>query len=153
MAQKRDDGVGREPATCKKCGTVNDPYPENGMCTECKGFLKGNPYKLQSEDMEGIARRKTTRERGIKSRAKQYIKDAELSWGETPAITQDLAIRFATTKDRHDGELLLQQLDMLKARPKSSEDYVEAEYSIELTADTVEALQESLNVLDTISRN
>ena len=152
MAKKHKIAENMEPATCTQCKTVNDPYPEDGLCKQCRGFLKGNPYTLQSKDMAGVARNKTAREVKIKNRAKQYTTDAELKWSETPAITQDLAIRFATTKDRHDGELLLQQLDMLKARPKSSEDLVETEFSVVLTAKNVEALEQSLEVLDGLTR-
>ena len=152
MAQKRKLPKNMKPATCTKCKTVNDPYPEDGLCRQCRSFLKGNPYTLQSEDMPGVEKRKSGRRQQIENRAKQYTTDAELKWSETPAITQDLAIRFATTKDRHDGELLLQQLDMLKARPKSSEDLVETEFSVVLTAKNVGALEQSLEVLDALTR-
>jgi len=148
MPAERDDGVEREPVTCKKCGHFNDPYPKGGQCTECTGMLLGNSFVFKSEDMKDINVRKAQHEKEILNRAKQYIKDAGLVWKETPAIIQDLAIRAATTKNRSDITLLLQQLEMLKPKPKSTEGFIETQFSLELSAKNIEELQNSLEVLD-----
>ena len=116
-------------------------------------MLKGNPYALQSKDMAGVNERQTARNRGIKNRAREYVEDAGLKWGETPAITQDLALRYATTHDRHDGELLMQQLEMLKAKPTSSEDFEQPEFAVEITARSVSSLEEALDTLARLSRD
>ena len=153
MPARRDDDVERKPVTCKRCNHFNDPYPDTGRCTECSAWLPGNQYVLKSEDMKGIAKRRSLRDEEILKRAKKYITDAGENWEETSAVLQDLCIRYATTKERKDGEIMLQQLKMLQAKPKSSEEVIETSFSIEISAKNIGELQKSLEVLDAISRN
>ena len=151
MPARRDDDVEREPVTCNKCGHFNDPYPtKTGRCTECSGWLEKNPYVLQSDDMDGISEQRVLRDKEIDKRAKKYITDAGGIWAEAPAFTQDIAIRFASTKDRHDGEFLARQLKMLQAKPKSTEDFAEAEIVVNVD---MGAMGDTLKVLDALSRD
>ena len=121
MPAKREQDELPPPVECKNCGHFNDPYPENGLCVECSKFLKGNPHALQSSDMPDVHNRQNTRRRAIKNRAKQYVEEAGLKWSTVGALTQDLAVRAATTHDRHDSTLLAEQLEIRKPRPQSGE--------------------------------
>ena len=131
-----------EPVKCNSCGTVNDPYPDNGLCVKCNHFLPGNRFRLPP------GKNLQDRKKRIKKRARQYVEDQGLKWGEIDAITQDLALRAATTKNRHDSSLLLEQLGKRKAKPKADDPNAEAEIVIVMTGETVEMLEESLGVLD-----
>ena len=126
-----------EPVECAR-GHMNDPYPEDGKCVECHIFLPGNPDAIyDAERARELNEHKTAHEQNREKRAKKYIEEAGGTWEKTDAIMQDLAIRYATTLNRHDGELLLKQLERLKAPPRLKEELAADEIINEFTAPSV----------------
>lgn len=147
MTEKRD------PVHCAK-GHLNDPYPEDGRCVQCKIWLPGNPFKTEPGYGAEISEKRDLRREQILKRAKQYVEEAGREWdNDIDAILQDLAIRAVTTKDRHDMSLLLVELGKKHATPKSSEEVVAAEFSVVITGETVATIQESIDELDALSRD
>jgi len=142
-----------DPVKCKSCGLLNDPYPETGRCIGCSRWLKGNKSRFNSETRRSWGRDAKSATLSQKEIAHKILKDEGIGWNSATEGLRQLAIQFAKTGHIKTYELILQQLDRLKARPKSSEDVVEAEIVVYLTSDTVENLEKSLEVLDEITQH
>ncbi len=140
-----------DPVECKVCGTFNDPYPETGRCVGCSKWLKGNKSGFDSETAKQAQDARKSLTKSQKEIARKILKDEGVSWKSATEGLRQLAKQFAKTGNIKTYELILQQLDKLKAKPKSSEDAPDAEIVVYLTSDTVENLAKSLEVLDELS--
>ena len=134
------------PVECKR-GHLNDPYPENGQCTECNIFLPANPYALDSESGKevramGVGGAKTREEI-----AHGVLEDEGVPWDEATEGMRQLALLFAKSKNTKTYELILQQIGVLKAKPKPGEEQTELKYEVSLTAGSVESIKRSLSDL------
>ena len=151
MVEKKDIDVSKfPPATCKRCKTMNDPYPETGRCKGCGSLLPGNPYRIAVGD--DMAERKSVQKKDRDRRAQRYIEEAGFDWKEVGTAMQDLAKRAAKTRDRHDMSFLMEQLETRKARPKAQDAHIDAEFIVVLSGETIDALEESLGVLTKLAR-
>ena len=137
------------PVTCKR-GHLNDPYPENGQCAVCSCFLPGNPYKLDSEKGKDARARGHGGKKAIEASAQRILEDEGIPWDEATEGMRLLAIQFAKNGNNKTLELILQQIGVLKAKPKSAEGDTVVEYQVSLTAATVEGLKRSLADLESL---
>ena len=126
--------------TCAK-GHINDPYPEDGLCTTCHIFLPDN----QASAIAAGARREFTRAQ--KDVAKGLLEDEGISWQSATEVLKQLALSYAKTQHNKTLELMLQQIGTLRARPKPGEEQTVTEYQVTLSADTVDSLARSLAVV------
>ena len=139
------------PVECAR-GHYNDPYPENGQCTECSIYLPANPAKFTPDTG------KEARARGVggdKSRdeiAHGVLEDEGVPWDDATEGMRQLALLFAKSKNTKTYELILQQIGVLKAKPKPGEEAVKVEYQVAITAATVDSLKDSLQDLADILR-
>lgn len=131
-------------------GHVNDPYPENGKCTECEAFLPGNPHVLKSEDMAEINKRKAGGGKTQAEIAHGVLEDEGVPWDEATEGMRQLALLFAKSKNTKTYELILQQIGVLKAKPKPGEEQTELKYEVSLSAGNVEDLKRSLSDLEDV---
>ena len=138
----------RMPATECARGHMNDPYPENGQCQECNIFLPANPYTLKAEDMAEINKRKAEGGKTREEIARAVLEDEGVGWDDAPEGMRQLALMFAKSKNLKTYELILQQIGVLKAKPKPGEEQPELRYEVSLTAGSVESLKVSLSDLE-----
>ena len=134
---------------CSK-GHVNDPYPDNGKCIVCQVYLPGNPYVLKSEDMAEINKRTAAGGKTREQIAHDVLEDEGIAWDDATEGMRQLALLFAKSKNVKTYELILQQIGVLKARPKPGEMEVAVMHELSLTAGNVEALSRSLKDLKRI---
>ena len=142
-SEETEESDSRSAVVCAR-GHLNSPYPSTGQCTECSIFLPGNPHTLKSEDMDEINKRKVTQGKSQEEIACRVLEDEGLPWDEATESLRQLALQFAKSKNVKTLELILQQLSVLKARPKPGEADTELTYEVTLTSDTVENLKRSL---------
>ena len=135
------------PVECKQ-GHINDPYPENGQCVVCSTFLPGNPYKLDSEKAKAARAKGVGGEKAIEASAHMILEDEGIPWDEATEGMRLLALQFAKNGHNKTLELILQQIGVLKAKPKPGEEATELKYEITLTGATVEDLTRSLSDLE-----
>ena len=133
-------------------GHVNDPYPENGMCTVCSAFLPGNKEGFKSEDMAEINKRKAEGDKSREQIAKDVLEDEGLRWDDATEGLRQLAFMFAKSKNIKTYELILQQIGVLKAKPRPGEEQTELKYEVSLTADTIDSIKGRLSDLNDILR-
>ena len=137
------------PVECFR-GHMNDPFPENGKCTVCHVYLPGNKQGFKSEDMAEINRRKAEGDKSREQIAHDVLEDEGLPWDEATEGLRQLAFMFAKSKNIKTYELILQQIGVLKAKPKPGEEATELKYEVSLTADSVDSLKRSLSDLDDV---
>ena len=135
------------PVECKH-GHINDPYPENGLCVECGIWLPGNKYRLHGEEAKNAPTRGKIRRRSQEQIAKNVLEDEGVPWKEATEGLRQLALMFAKSKNVKTLELILQQIGVLKAKPKPGEEATELKYEVSLTSGSVEDLKRSLSDLD-----
>ena len=142
-----------DPVRCKD-GHLNDPYPDNGLCIVCRKWLPGNKMgfggKVDAREAKGGAIEKR---KSLKKKTKELLESLGVSWAKSPEYLKMMSETAARSGNTKDMEFLLQQVGELKAKPKSTEDVGEAEVVVYVTAKTAEHLEETLGVLDSISRD
>ena len=129
---------------------MNDPYPENGQCTECNIFLPANPYALDSEGAKEVRARAREGTKSQEQIAKSVLEDEGVPWKEAPEGLRQLSLQFAKSRNVKTLELSYQQIGVLKAKPKPGEEATELKYEVSLTADSVDSLKRSLADLDDV---
>lgn len=137
------------PVVCKR-GHLNDPYPENGQCVVCSCFLPGNPYKLDSESGKDAKAKAHGGKKAIEESAQRILEDEGIPWDEATEGMRLLAIQFAKNGNNKTLELILQQIGVLKSKPRPGESETVVEYQVSLTAPTVEGLKRSLADLESL---
>ncbi len=137
------------PVECSR-GHPNDPYPENGKCVVCQVYLPDNKEGFKSEDMAEINRRKAEGDKSREQVAHDVLEDEGLPWDDATEGLRQLAFMFAKSKNIKTYELILQQIGVLKAKPKPGEEATELKYEVSLTADSVDSLKRSLADLDDV---
>ena len=125
---------------CAK-GHEHSTYPESGLCQSCGIFLPEN----QASALAAGTRREITRAQ--LDVAERLLDDEGVVWKEAPEVLRQLAQSYAKTQNIKTLEMMLSQIGTLKARPRPSVPEVEAAYVVNLTADTVDNLERSLDVL------
>ena len=144
--------VSRPPATECARGHMNDPYPENGQCGECNIFLPANPYAMTGEEAIEHNKRRAAGGKSQDEIAHGVLEDEGVPWDEATEGMRQLALLFAKSKNTKTYELILQQIGVLKAKPKPGEEAVKVEYQVAITSDTVDGLKDSLQDLDDLLR-
>lgn len=142
----------RLPAVTCSRGHWNSPYPTNGKCVECGVYLPSNPDVLTSES---AAEHNKRRVEGGKSReeiARGILEDEGIPWGTATEGLRQLSLQFAKSKNYKTLELILQQIGVLKAKPKPGEEATELKYEVSLTSSNVEDLRRSLSDLNEVLR-
>ena len=129
-------------------GHLNDPYPDNGRCTVCGIYLAVNPDAYTSESAAESNRRKAGGEKSREEIAHGVLEDEGVPWDEATEGMRQLALLFAKSKNTKTYELILQQIGVLKAKPKPGEEQTELKYEVSLTAGSVESIKRSLSDLD-----
>ena len=137
--------------TCSR-GHENTPYPENGRCVVCQTYLPGNPSALTSERAKEINERSKEGTRAQREIARRLIEDKGTKWADAPEEVRQLALQYAKTGNNRTLELFLQQIGVLKAKPKPGEEQTELKYEVSLTADTIDSIKGSLSDLNDILR-
>ena len=135
------------PAVECSRGHWNDPYPDNGKCVECGVYLPANPAIFTAET---AAEASALQDGGSKSReeiAHRVLEDEGVPWDDATEGLRQLALQFAKSKNTKTLELILQQIGVLKAKPKPGEEKTELKYEVTLAASTVAELEHSLAVL------
>lgn len=138
------------PAVECSRGHLNDPYPYDGKCVECGLYLPSNPTRLKAEDMAEINKRKAEGGKTREEIAHAVLGDEGVEWDDAPEGMRQLALMFAKSKNLKTYELILQQIGVLKAKPKPGEETTELKYEVTLTAGNVDALKRSLSDLDDV---
>ena len=136
-------------AECAR-GHWNEPYPDNGKCTVCGLYLAANPDVLTSES---AAEYRGLQAGGARSReeiARAILEDEGIPWEKATEGLRQLSLQFAKSKNTKTLELILQQIGVLKAKPKPGEEQQAVEYQAVLTAGGVAALERSLAVLQAL---
>lgn len=149
--EETEESEGRSAVSCSR-GHLNDPYPSNGQCTECSIFLPANPYVLKSEDMDEINKRKALGGKTREEIARSILEDEGVEWDSATETLRQLALQFAKSKNTKTIELILQQIGVLRAKPRPGEADTVVEYQVILTGASVEALKDSLQDLDDLLR-
>ena len=126
---------------CAK-GHENDPYPEDGRCTECHIFLPNNQASILPD---GSRREFTQRQKDI---AKGLLEDEGIKWNEASEVLRQLSLNYAKTQNNKTLELMLAQVGTLKARPRPGDTEQVTEFQVVLSAETTGNLERSLAVLD-----
>ena len=135
------------PVECSR-GHWNDPYPNNGKCVECGVYLPSNPATFTTETATEATE---LRDGGKKSReeiAHGVLEDEGVPWDDATEGMRQLALLFAKSKNTKTYELILQQIGVLKAKPKPGEEATELKYEVSLTGRSVEDLKRSLSDLN-----
>lgn len=135
------------PVECSR-GHWNDPFPENGKCTVCHVYLPGNKQGFSSEDMAEINIRKAEGGKTRDEIARGVLEDEGIPWDDATEGMRQLALLFAKSKNVKTYELILQQIGVLKAKPKPGEEQTELKYEVTLTAGSLESIKRSLADLD-----
>ncbi len=130
----------------------NDPYPENGRCTTCGVYLPSNPDALTAETAKDLQVRRRIGTKAQEEIAHDVLVDEGVEWDDAPEGMRQLALLFAKTKNVKTYELILQQIGVLKARPKPGETAVEVKHELSLTAGNVGDLKRSLSDLQDVLR-
>ena len=136
------------PACFCARGHWNDPYPENGQCRECNVFLPANPTAITSELAGEYNRRRASGGKSQDEIAHSVLEDEGIKWDDATEGLRQLSLQFAKTKNVKTLELILQQIGVLKAKPKSGESEQVVEYQVALTAGSVASLKRSLADLE-----
>lgn len=139
------------PVECFR-GHMNDPFPENGKCTVCHVYLPGNKEGFTSEDMDEINKRKAEGGKTREEIAHGVLEDEGVPWDEATEGMRQLALLFAKSKNTKTYELILQQIGVLKAKPKPGEEQTELKYEVSLTAGSVDDIKRSLADLNDVLR-
>ncbi|GAF88562.1 unnamed protein product [marine sediment metagenome] len=84
--------------------------------------------------------------------ARDVLKDEGIAWDDATEGMRQLALLFAKSKNVKTYELILQQIGVLKAKPKPGEEVTEIRHELSLTADNVQDLKRSLSDLEGILR-
>lgn len=147
----KETGRLNAPVECKQ-GHINDPYPENGQCVVCSTFLPGNPYKLDSEKAKDARAKGVGGAKAIEESAHKILEDEGIPWDEATEGMRLLAMQFAKNGHNKTLELILQQIGVLKAKPKPGEEATELKYEVSLTSSNVEDLKRSLSDLEAVLR-
>lgn len=106
--------------------------------------------KVDAREAKGGAIEKR---KSLKKKTKELLESLGVSWAKSPEYLKMMSETAARSGNTKDMEFLLQQVGELKAKPKSTEDVGEAEVVVYVTAKTAEHLEETLGVLDSISRD
>ena len=149
-SQEKLKEASRPPACYCARGHLNDPYPENGQCTECNVFLPANPSAITSELAGEYNRRRASGGKSQDEIAHSVLEDEGILWDKATEGLRQLALQFAKSKNVKTLELILQQIGVLKAKPKPGEENPELTYELTLTAGTVQELKRSLSDLDAL---
>ena len=139
------------PVECSR-GHPNDPYPENGKCVVCQVYLPDNKEGFTSEDMAEINKRKAEGGKTQDEIARGVLEDEGVPWDEATEGMRQLSLLFAKSKNTKTYELILQQIGVLKAKPKPGEEQTELKYEVSLSAGSVEDLKRSLSDLEAVLR-
>ena len=133
-------------------GHMNDPYPHNGKCVECGVYLPSNPTILTSEQVAEANRRRAAGGKSREEIAHGVLEDEGVPWDDATEGMRQLALLFAKSKNTKTYELILQQIGVLKAKPKPGEEATELKYEVSLTGRSVEDLTRSLSDLEDVLR-
>ena len=147
LAEPKETERLNAPVECSK-GHINDPYPENGQCVVCSTFLPGNPYKLDSDTAKAARAKGVGGAQVIQDSAERILEDEGIPWDEATEGMRLLAVQFAKNGNNKTLELILQQIGVLKAKPKPGEEQTELKYEVTLTAGSLESIKRSLSDLD-----
>ena len=137
------------PTECSR-GHLNDPYPDDGRCMTCNIFLPSTPGRLNSERAKELQARRRITTKAQDEIARDVLADEGVPWDEATEGMRQLALLFAKSKNVKTYELILQQIGVLKARPKPGETEVEVKHELSLTAPSVDSLSKSLDDLKRI---
>ncbi len=135
------------PVECSR-GHFNDPYPYDGKCVECGVYLPSNPTTFTAETAADAASMRTGGDKSREEIAHAILEDDGLPWDDAPEGLRQLALLFAKSKNTKTYELILQQIGVLKAKPKPGEEQTELKYEVSLTSSSVEDLRRSLSDLE-----
>ena len=80
--------------------------------------------------------------------ARGVLEDEGIPWDDATEGMRQLALLFAKSKNVKTYELILQQIGVLKAKPKPGEEQTELKYEVTLTAGSLESIKRSLSDLD-----
>ena len=141
-----------KPAVECSRGHYNDPYPYDGKCVECGVYLPSNPTVLTSEQVAEANRRRASGGKSQEEIARSILEDDGLPWDDAPEGLRQLALLFAKSKNTKTYELILQQIGVLRAKPKPGEEQTELKYEVSLTSSSIEDLKRSLQDLDDLLR-
>lgn len=133
-------------------GHENTPYPTNGRCVVCQTYLPGNPSALTSEKAKEINEKAKEGTKAQREVARRLIEDKGTKWAAATEEIRQLALQYAKTGNNRTLELFLQQMGLLKARPKPGEEQTELKYEVSLTSSNVEDLRRSLSDLEAVLR-
>ena len=136
-----------EAVECNR-GHWNDPYPYDGKCTSCGVYLPSNPDVLTSETASEYRRNQAQVGKSREEIAHSVLEDEGVKWDDATEGMRQLALLFAKSKNVKTYELILQQIGVLKARPKPGEEVTEIRHELSLTASNVADLQRSLSDLE-----
>ena len=128
-------------------GHWNDPYPHNGKCVDCGVYLPSNPDALTTDTAKNLQAQRRLGTKAQDQIAHDVLKDEGIAWEDATEGMRQLALLFAKSKNVKTYELILQQIGVLKARPKPGEADVEVRHEVVLAAPTVDALGRSLDDL------
>ena len=149
-SQEKVEVLPRPDAVECSRGHWNDPYPHNGKCVECGVYLPSNPDVLTSETAAVYRLNQVESGKSREEIAHDVLEDEGVSWDEATEGMRQLALLFAKSKNVKTYELILQQIGVLKARPKPGEAVVAVKHEVSLTAGNVAALAQSLVDLEGI---
>lgn len=133
-------------------GHMNDPYPHNGKCVECGVYLPSNPTILTSEQVADANRRRASGGKSQDEIARGILEDEGIPWDEATEGLRQLSLQFVKSKNYKTLELILQQIGVLKAKPKPGEETTELKYEVSLSATSVDDLTRSLSDLEAALR-
>ncbi len=80
------------------------------------------------------------------------LEDEGIPWDTATEGLRQLSLQFAKSKNYKTLELILQQIGVLKAKPKPGEEATELKYEVTLTGGSVEDLKRSLADLQQVLR-
>lgn len=140
-----------QAVSCSR-GHWNSPYPTNGKCTSCGVYLPSNPDVLTSETAAEYSRNRAAGGKSQEEIARGILEDEGIPWGTATEGLRQLSLQFAKSKNYKTLELILQQIGVLKAKPKPGEEQTELKYEVSLTSSNVEDLRRSLSDLEDVLR-
>lgn len=135
------------PTECSR-GHMNDPYPHNGRCVECGVYLPSNPTAFTPETGADAGSMRAGGDKSREEIAHAVLEDEGVEWDDATEGMRQLALLFAKSKNVKTYELILQQIGVLKSKPRPGETETVVEYQVSLTAATVGDLKASLADLD-----
>ena len=150
LSQEQTSQPSAKPAVECARGHWNDPYPNDGKCVDCGLYLPANPTVLTSEQVAEANRRRASGGKSMDEIAHRVLEDEGIPWDKATEGLRQLALQFAKSKNTKTLELILQQIGVLKAKPKPGDEPTELVYALTLSAGTVAELERSLAVLEAL---